>query len=153
MVDSTFQWGKGVEDQLIDAGFSVFPVNYAAPASNPRFKNTRCEMWWNGAEAIKNGACLPLMPELVPELTEITYMFSEGQFQLEPKELFKGRLGYSPDLADAYMQTYVIADMAGDLATRLGLPGRAQVLRARDAYERDDAIDNTPVLRDRDPFG
>lgn len=41
---------------------------------------------------------------------------------LEPKELLKARIGISPDLADAYMQTHAIAEMPGDMAERLGMP-------------------------------
>lgn len=59
MVDDTFQWGKGVLDQLGDAGFACVPVNYAAQAPNPRFKNVRSQMYFDGAEFIKSGGACP----------------------------------------------------------------------------------------------
>lgn len=152
LIDDTFQWGKGVLDQLGDAGFACQGVNYAAKAANPRFKNVRSAMWFDGAEHIKSGGVLPFMPELVPELTEITYTFSGGCFQLEPKELLKARIGLSPDLADAYMQTHAMPDMPGQLAGLLTRSSSAII--DRDPYPRRDEegdrehgrtlIDNNP---------
>lgn len=159
MVDDTFQWGKAVLDQLGDAGFACVPVNYAAPAANPRFKNVRSEMYFNGAEFIKSGGALPYMPEMIPELTEITYTFVGGQFMLEPKELLKARIGISPDLADAYMQTFAIGEMPGDIAERLGMPKTSgRVLRDADPYpergstRQHDDDDYVEVKRDQNPW-
>lgn len=146
-VDDTFQWGKGVEDQLIDAGFNVYPVNYAGPSPNPRFKNVRAQMYFDGAEAIKSGASLPKLPEMVPELTEITYSFVGGTFVLEPKELMKARIGVSPDLADAYMQTYAMPDMPGAMMQQLQQTGRAR----RMDDEPEDAPNHAIMLDD--PLG
>lgn len=157
-VDDTFQWGKAICDQLGDAGFNTVPVNYSLPAPNPRFKNVRSQMYFDGAEAIKAGAALPYMPELVPELTEITYVFVGGVFQLEPKELFKARLGFSPDLADAYMQTYAMPDVPADLMAKLGLTqSGGRVKRDADPYPdrgnpHDDYEGHGRVEHDKQPW-
>ena len=110
LVDDTGHWGHGVIDNLTTIGLAVVPVIYHAKAPDPRFKNMRSYIWMKGAEAIKNGAALPNLPELVAELTEPTYTFVGGHFMVEPKDLVKARLGRSPDLADAYMTTFAIED-------------------------------------------
>jgi hypothetical protein len=51
-------------------------VNYAGKATNPRYRNRRAKMWLKGAEAIRNGAQLPPIDKMVPELTEPTYTWS-----------------------------------------------------------------------------
>lgn len=119
LVDDTGHWGHGVIDNLVTAGLPAIPVNYAGKAINPRYLNRRAEMWLEGAEAIRNGAALPNIPEMIPELTEPTYTFLNGVFRLEEKDQIKARLGSSPDLADAYMQTYALPEMPGEIASRL----------------------------------
>jgi phage terminase large subunit len=118
-VDDTGHWGHGVIDNLIAAGTAPVPLVYHAKALSPRFKNRRCEFWLTGAEAIRAGGALPMLPELVGELTEPTYTFVNGVFVLEEKAQIKERLGRSPDLADAYMQTHAMEDMPGELLGRL----------------------------------
>ena len=127
-------------------------MNYAAPAGNPRFKNVRSEMWFSGAEYIKGGGVLPFMPELVPELTEITYTFTGGCFQLEPKELLKARLGYSPDLADAYMQTHVVPDMPGQMAEHLTRSSRALIDRDPHYRQTEEEPTHGRTLIDNNPW-
>jgi hypothetical protein len=118
LVDDTGHWGHGVIDNLVVAGVPVHPINYAGKALDPRFRNRRAEFWITGAEAIKNGAALPMIPELVGELTEPTYTFLNGVFVLEDKDQIKERLGRSPDLADAYMQTYALPELPADLVAQ-----------------------------------
>lgn len=130
LVDDTGHWGHGVIDNLSTVGYPALPVNYAGKSNDPRYKNKRAEMWLEGAEAIKNGAALPNLPEMVGELTEPTYTFAGGVFILEEKDQIKARLGRSPDLADAYMQTYAIPDLPGGL--------EAKLLRGRNATAKHD---------------
>ena len=89
--------------------------NLRHKAINPRYKNRRAEMWLTGAEAIRNCGALPPLPDMIAELTEPTYTFLNGVFQLEEKDQIKMRLGRSPDLADAFMQTFAIPDMPADM--------------------------------------
>lgn len=140
LVDDTGHWGHGVIDNLVVAGIPVHPVVYSGKAIDPRFRNRRAEFWIKGAEAIKAGAALPNLPELVGELTEPTYTFLNGVFVLEEKDQIKERLGRSPDLADAYMQTYALPDLPANLVAqqrgetpasqqRFTLRGRAEQLK------------------------
>lgn len=119
LVDDTGHWGHGVIDNLHTAGVPCIGINYAGKALNPRYRNKRAEMWLTGSEAIRGGASLPNLPEMVGELTEPTYTFVNGVFVLEDKDQIKERLGRSPDLADAYMTTYGLEDMPGELMERL----------------------------------
>lgn len=127
LVDDTGHWGHGVIDNLTVARLPVMPIVYSGKALDPRFRNRRAEMWMKGAESIKHGAALPPIPELIGELTEPTYTFLNGVFVLEEKDQIKERLGRSPDLADAYMQTYAIEDIPNDLQTRLRGSSKARI--------------------------
>lgn len=150
LVDDTGHWGHGVIDNLITAGIPAIGINYAGKALNPRYRNRRAEMWIKGAEAIRGGAALPNIPEMVGELTEPTYTFVNGTFLLEEKDQIKARLGRSPDLADAYFLTYALEDMPGDVIERL--QGRATAKRDADPYELPDTAAIARAERDRDPF-
>jgi len=150
LIDDTGHWGHGVIDNLVTAGIPAIGVNYAGKAINPRYKNRRAEMWIRGAEAIRAGAALPNIPEMVGELTEPTYTFVNGVFVLEDKDQIKERLGRSPDLADAYFLTYALEDMPGEVIERL--QGRNTAKHDADPYaipDRD-AIGRAEV--DHDPF-
>ena len=113
LIDDTGHWGHGVIDQLHAAKYNPMGVNYSGKAADPRYANKRVEMWLKGTQAIKDGAQLPYIPEMVGELTEPTYTFHGGTFVLEPKDEIKKRLGKSPDLADAYMTTYALPERPG----------------------------------------
>ena len=134
LIDDTGHWGHGVYDSLNTFGVPTIPLYYSGRALNPRYKNRRAEMWIDGCKAIREGAALPMLPEMVGELTEPTYMYHDGVFQLEPKELIKARIGRSPDLADAYMQTWAIPDMPGAMLEKIR--GRNSAITDADPYPR-----------------
>ena len=125
-IDDTGHWGHGVIDQLHAARMNPIGVNYAGKANDPRYKNKRVEMWLKGCEAIRNGAALPYLPDMIGELTEPTYTFHSGVFVLEDKDEIKKRLGKSPDLADAYMQTYAMPEMPGKIVAAARGSGQAE---------------------------
>jgi len=147
-VDDTGHWGHGVIDNLVVAGAPVHPVIYNDKAIDPRYKNRRAEFWMKGADAIKAGAALPPIPDMVGELTEPTYTFLNGVFQLEEKAQVKARLGRSPDLADAYFQTYALEDLPGEMVQKLR--GRAHATTEFDPYALRVEADRAAV--DFDPF-
>lgn len=149
LVDNTFHWGQGVCDQLTAMRYPHMGVNYAGKATDPRYKNVRAEMWIRGAQAIKNGAALPHMPELVRELTEPTYTLIGGQFVLEDKDQIKERLGYSPDLADGYMTTHAIEDIPTGLLAKLQQRHKVQTDFDPYALPTDDGA---RALTDFDPY-
>ena len=63
-------------------------------------------MYFSAQAWVKSGGCLPNMPELQRELCAVTYLFRKDKFALLEKEHFKKMLGYSPDLADAFAETF-----------------------------------------------
>jgi phage terminase large subunit len=149
LVDDSGHWGHGVIDNMTAAGFPCVPVMYGERASNPRYKNVRTENFINMADWVKAGGVLPYMPELVPELTEITYTFIGDAFVLEDKDMLKKRLGFSPDLADALSNTFAMPEMPGETLARIKGRNRARTM--------DDILDERNdvtgrVMHDFDPF-
>jgi len=121
LIDDTGHWGHGVLDNLVQwGGYPVLPIIYSDPAANKRYANKRAANWSAMADWVKAGGALPNMPELVPELTEVTYSFTPaGQFLLEDKKQLKARLGFSPDLADALANTFELPDMPAEMVKGL----------------------------------
>jgi hypothetical protein len=118
-VDGTGGYGSGVIDSLIQAGHSPLEVQFAGKSIDNRYANKRAEIWFNMAEWVKRGGKLPVDSVLVKELTAPTYTFTNGKFQLEPKDQIKKRLGFSPDRADALALTFALPE----LAAAVNIPG------------------------------
>jgi hypothetical protein len=134
-MDATGGWAAGAVDVLRAGGIHVIECQFHAPASDPRYKNLRAEMWFQMAEWVKRGGALPDIPELVGELTTPEYSYCGGKFQLEPKDNVKARLGRSPDLADALCMTFAFPDMPAESSA---LWGRQSIGRAITDDPRDD---------------
>lgn len=137
LIDNSFAWGNGVLDNLHHAGRNAHPVNFAGKAVNFKlYGNRRAEMWLEGRKfIIERGGCLPDVPGLVAELTEPTYMFSNGVFMLEPKDIIKKRLGRSTDLADAYMLTHALPDLPSNVQSMLRSKDGARPGHAATEYD------------------
>jgi len=106
-VDDTGGFGSGWIDQLRNLGRSPIGVVYSRKAAqSERYYNKRSEMYFTAVEWIKNGGALPECPELLEALTKTTYTTPKGLLLLEPKELVKEKLKFSPDHADAFVQTF-----------------------------------------------
>lgn len=116
LVDATGGYGAAVVDAMVPAGLAPVEVQFGGKANDPRYFNKRSEMWFQMAEFVKKGGCLPKVPELVRELTAPTYSYQGGKFRLEEKDQIKKRLGFSPDLADALACTFAIPDAPGAAA-------------------------------------
>jgi hypothetical protein len=107
-VDDTGGYGAGWIDQLLVLKRSPIGVGFAKQAHNPqRFYNKRAEMYWDAVTWIKRGGALPEeSPELAAALTQTTYTFQGDKMLLEPKDIIKVRLGYSPDDADSFVLSF-----------------------------------------------
>lgn len=90
-------------------------VNASERANGPdktgrlRFPNIRSQMWWRLRELLdpeaNNNIALPQDPELLKELCAPTWRYTDsGEIRVEKREDIVKRLGYSPDLATAYVQ-------------------------------------------------
>lgn len=111
--------GAGVYDRLreqLPPG-EVVGVNFGAQALDPRkYANRRAEMhdrkreWYNDPAGVQ----VPDTDEFQSDETSIvwgpsaTHYRSNGQLIMEPKDMMKKRLGYSPDIADAHALTHAI---------------------------------------------
>lgn len=124
VMDATGGWAAGASDVLRASDHSNQPINvqFHAAGLDQRYKNRRAEMWFQMAEWVKSGGWLPNIPELVAELSQPTYTFVNGKFQLEPKEQVKERLGRSPDLADALALTFGIPEVAPKRKPTISVP-------------------------------
>lgn len=106
-VDATGGFGAGWIDALKQLGRSPIGVQYAGQPHNiERYANKRAEMYFDCVAWIKAGGQLPPVPELTAALTQTTYSFRGDKLLLEPKEDVKLKIGYSPDDADALVQTF-----------------------------------------------
>jgi hypothetical protein len=106
-VDATGGFGAGWIDAMSLLGRTPIGVQYAGEAHNrERYFNKRAEMYFDCIEWIKAGGQLPPIPELAAALTSTTYTFRGSRLLLEPKDAIKVKLGYSPDHADALVQTF-----------------------------------------------
>lgn len=118
-LDATGGWAAGVHDVLVSNGHSPINVQFSAPAYDPRYFNRRAEIHFKLAEWVRGRGCLPPIPELIPELTTPTYIYKNGKFQIEEKDMVKKRLGRSPDLADGLATTFGLEE---GMSSELGGP-------------------------------
>lgn len=106
MIDDSGGFGSSWIDNLIRLGFSPIGVHFNQKSDNPRYANKRSEMVFEFVQWIKRGGALPYSKEMLESLTETTYTHKGEALIIEPKELIKDRLGYSPDEMDAAILTF-----------------------------------------------
>lgn len=120
-IDDTGGFGAGWIDQLREIGKSPVGIGFATSAHDPlRYANKRAEMYFDAVQWIKDGGALPECPELTAALTNTMYTFQKDALILEPKEMIKAKIGYSPDHADAFVLTF--AEPVSPKQTRRGKP-------------------------------
>lgn len=146
-IDATGGWAAGASDVCLDSGYSLYNVQFAAPALDRRYANRRAEMWFGMSQWVQDGGALPNVPDLVGELTTPTYTFRKGQFLLEDKDQVKARLGRSPNYADALATTFALPEMPAQALAHLRSTHRA--VRDADPFVMPE---QDQVSRDRDPF-
>jgi len=100
--------GGGVTDKLREDDIPVTAVVAGAKAmDDSKFTNVKAEAFWATKlwiEAKSNA--LENQPEF-KQLEEIRYKEdSERRLKIEPKQELRQRIGYSPDVADAFMVTF-----------------------------------------------
>lgn len=134
--DDTVGWAHGAIDVRRTQGGSPIAVAMDRPCFDPRYHNMRAYCWMNMADAVKQGAALPNVPELVAELTVPTYTFHNGKFLIEPKDEIKKRLGRSPNYADGYSTTFSVPEMPNEATSIIArLTGGDQKRHARTEFD------------------
>lgn len=113
-VDGTGGFGSGVIDSLLQAGVAAQEIHFSGKAIDNRYFNKRAEMWFEMAKWVKRGGALPYNPDLMKELTTVTYTLQNGKLRIEEKDQIKERIGSSPDLADALCLTFALPEMTTD---------------------------------------
>ncbi len=130
-IDDTGGFGASWIDNLRRLGHTPIGIAFSGKPNDPRFANKRAEMLFETVEWIKRGGRIPDIPELRKALIETSYTFAGNRLLIEPKELIKQRLGYSPDHFDALGLTF-----AAPLAARATGPGAFWLqYRARPRHE------------------
>ena len=102
--------GKGIADRLSELTAeieekNVIDIQSAERADDDNYSNRRAEMWFYAQGRIVDKEVSPIEDDITrKQLSAVRFkMTSKGQYQLEPKEETKKRLGQSPDRADAYI--------------------------------------------------
>lgn len=119
-IDDTGGWGGGTIDQCLLGGIALIPLNMAGDSPDPRYFNMRSYLDFKAADWVKGGGWLPDVPGLVTEATAATYWFHEGKLRVEEKEQIKSRIGHSPDLWDAFKETFALPDMPASVEALIG---------------------------------
>ena len=146
-IDASGGWGGAWHEYLTTSGYGhALGVQFGgAAAQDGRFANKRAEIYWQMADWVRDGAALPVVPEMVSGLTTMTYGYDKrGRILMEEKAQIKVRLGRSPDLEDALACTfaYPVAPRAKALPGTSGagvladLVARSQHRSDYDPYER-----------------
>jgi phage terminase large subunit len=101
--------GGGVTDEMKKRGYKVVPINFGARAKQGlKYPNLISEAWFQFGE-IMNQIELPMMPDLLMELTTRSWgQDIKGKRRIESKADYKKRGFKSPDLADACIICYYV---------------------------------------------
>lgn len=105
-IDDTGGFGSSVIDNLIRLGKSPIGVHFSEKSSSSKYFNKRTEMMFEFVEWVKRGGALPNVTEVREALTKSTYSHKGDSLIIEPKDLIKAKLGYSPDHCDSAMLTF-----------------------------------------------
>lgn len=107
-IDNTGGFGSSWIDNLVRLGHSPIGIHFAEKSSSSRYFNKRSEMMFECVEWIKRGGALPEVPELTAALTQTTYTFKGDKMLIEPKDVIKEKLGYSPDHLDSLILSFAM---------------------------------------------
>lgn len=100
--------GGGLTDMLLQAGYSVVPINFGGePKDKDKYPNIISESWFYLKSIIKE-IDIPKDNDLLMELSTRQFkMDNKGRRVIESKDDYKKRGFRSPDLADALILAYI----------------------------------------------
>jgi len=114
--------GAGVADLLrASRKFPVADINVGERARDEQFNRYRDELYWKGREWLETEeVSLPAddedeyVEDFIAEACGIQYGFTPtGKIKVEDKEDVKDRIGHSPDLTDAWLNTFAEQGIPG----------------------------------------
>ena len=100
--------GAGVVDRLMQLNYSVVDVQFGTRAEEElKYRNKRAECWGRMRDWLDGDVQIPKDEQFKQELIGPEYGLNDkGQIELERKKDIKSRLGFSPDIADAFSLTF-----------------------------------------------
>jgi len=101
IIDGTGGFGAGTIDALNAMGIPSLDCQFAGKADNPKFFNKRAQILWDAAQWVKSGGVLAPDERLKKQMTTLTYSYKGDKIIMEPKDIFKNRIGHSPDEFDS----------------------------------------------------
>lgn len=116
VIDGTGGHGTGVIDHLQKhyqgTNVEVIEYNSSYKANDSNYYNTRAEVYDRAKIWMEKGGKVTNNDIFMEELQNIEYFYnnSTNQFQIEPKEIIKNRIGRSPDKVDAFTMTFFVDD-------------------------------------------
>lgn len=119
--------GGGIIDILRSRKYRVQEVHFGGKANDRQWANKATEMYAEARDWLPGG-CIDQDPHLFTDLTARDYDYygkAKDQQILEPKELFKGKVGRSPGDGDAFALTFAVKFSRRDRnASRYAQKGR-----------------------------
>lgn len=116
VIDCTGGHGTGVFDHLKEhyknTSVEVVEYNSSYKANDSKYYNARAEVYDKAKIWMENGGKVTNNDIFIEELQNIEYFYNKGtnQFQIEPKEIIKTRIGRSPDEVDSFTMTFFVND-------------------------------------------
>lgn len=103
--------GGPILDRLRQLGYNAIGVGFGWTADDEKkYANKTAEMGFRMRQWLMEGGSIPDDPELEDELTKRDFWHdAKDRLVLQPKELMKKELGFSPDWADALYLTFAQA--------------------------------------------
>jgi len=100
----------------------IIAFNSAQSATQPKlYGNARAELWWEARMLFQNGLIdtskADNQLELEAQLVQPRYYINKGRIWLESKDDLRGRIGRSPDSADAFLYALVPAILQTHIIT------------------------------------
>jgi hypothetical protein len=135
VIDCTGGHGTGLLDimkkKYAPIGVEVIEYNSSYKANNGEYYNARAEVYDSAQKWVKNGGKVTNDDLFVEELQNIEYFYNKttNQFQIEPKDVLKTRIGRSPDKMDAFTMTFFVSDERPKVNTASRSKGRKKTWR------------------------
>jgi phage terminase large subunit len=109
LMDDTGGYGGALGTGLKLLSRTPFKVTFSGKPRDPRYLNTRMEIYWLFAQWLKEGGALPPeAKEIKAAMCATQYTYSGDKMVLEPKASVKKKLGYSPDHCDSAALTFAV---------------------------------------------